>query len=72
MTKQMQEWRKRHPRARRTNPVAIEHSGGTVRRYGCLCGDTITMCAKWPMTKRVSEWIAQHNATCQPTPTAGA
>ena len=50
----------------RANPVAIEHNGGTARTYGCLCGGTVSMCAKWPMPKRVEKWIAQHNATCQP------
>ena len=66
MTTQMQEWRKLNPTARRANPVAIEHNGGTARTYGCLCGGTVSMCAKWPMPKRVREWITRHNATCQP------
>ena len=66
MTRQMIAWRVRNPRARRRNPVAIVHNGGTQRVYGCLCGEWVSMSARWPMTRRVAAWIADHNKRCQP------
>ena len=36
----------------------ISRNGGKVREYSSLVGEgAISMCAAWPMTKRVSEWI---------------
>lgn len=66
MTTAMAAWRRKHPKARRENPVAIERNGGTQRVYGCICGASISMCAKWPMTLRVARWITEHNRDCQP------
>lgn len=58
-------YRIRHPKARRTNLVGITHSGGSRRVYQCGgCGAWISMCARWPMTRRVAEFIAAHNHDC--------
>ena len=37
----------------------ISRNGGQVREYTSLVGGgSISMCAAWPMTRRVSDWIA--------------
>lgn len=66
MTTAMVAWRQKHPKARRENPVAIVHNGSRKRVYGCICGGSISMCAKWPITRQVSRFIAEHNQNCQP------
>jgi len=61
------EWRKiNRPALRRVTPVGITHNGGRQRIYGCICGASISMCAKWPMTKRVSDFVDAHNVSCVP------
>lgn len=66
MTEAMAEWRKKNPRARRVNPVAIELNTGCRRIYGCICGSSVSMSSKWPMTAAVKNFIAEHNRRCQP------
>lgn len=50
------------PALRRPLPVGIVHNGGIRRVYECaLCGAQVTMDARWPMTVRVSDFMAEHN-----------
>lgn len=58
---------KYYPRLRRTSPVGITHSGGTRRVYSCICGDSVSMCATWPVTRRVRDFIVAHNS-CRTLP----
>jgi hypothetical protein len=61
-------FRKTHyPRLRRTHPVGITHNGSIRRVYSCICGEEISMDARWPMTVRVCEFHASH-ADCRCLP----
>ena len=54
-----------YPHLRRTRMVGIIRNGGVKRVYECCeCGCTISMNAKWPVTKRVNEFVAEHESTC--------
>jgi len=65
-----EEFRRRYyPHLRRQGPVGIVRNGPSRRVYGCICGATISMCARWPVTKRVWDFIAAHK-DCRPLPEA--
>ncbi len=49
---------------RRTNPVAITHSGSLQRIYTCVCGASISMCNSYPVTRRVNDFCETHNMSC--------
>lgn len=57
-------YRDANPRARRTGPTAIEHSGGTQTIYGCVCGSRHTVATRnRGSTKHEREWQRAH-ANC--------
>lgn len=58
--------RKQYPHLRRRQPVAIGVNTSARRVYGCLCGATESCCNKYPPTKRVKAFVAEHNASCVP------
>ncbi|HBD19460.1 MAG TPA: hypothetical protein DC063_04800 [Arenimonas sp.] len=62
------EWRRANrPELRREHPVGITHNGSVRRVYGCVCGATVSMCNRWPVTKAVNDFWALHDATCDPS-----
>lgn len=51
-------YRLQHPRSRIEHPYRISRNGGTKRVYESLVNkSTISMCARYPMTKRVFQWM---------------
>lgn len=51
-------YRRANPASRTENTYKITRNGGTCREYTSLVtGETITMCAKYPITKRVLCWM---------------
>lgn len=53
------------PALRRYGVVGIIRNGSSQRVYECCqCGDTVSMCAKWPMPKSVGAWISRHQSVC--------
>ncbi len=50
------------PQLRRPAPVGIVRNGGVRRVYECACcGAQVSMDARWPITVRVSAFMAEHN-----------
>jgi hypothetical protein len=53
------------PTMRRKNAVGITRNGSAMREYTCAgCGQSISCCSQWPVTVRVHQFIAAHNADC--------
>jgi hypothetical protein len=53
-------YRKEHPRSRAIHPYRISRNGGKKRVYESLIdGSVISMCAEYPITKRVLNWMDQ-------------
>jgi hypothetical protein len=57
-------YREANPGSRVSNPYRIERNGSVKRVYRSLVdGSEISMCAKYPITKRVLDWMnAQEDA----------
>lgn len=57
-------YRKQHPRSRAIYTYVISHNGGKRRVYRSLVnGSTISMCADYPVTKRVLTWMENQDDT---------
>ena len=60
--------RRLYPHARRTAPVGIVRNGSEVRVVECIvCGQSASCCNRYPETKTVREFRAEHNAACGAT-----
>lgn len=61
------EWRRKaYPLMRRSQPVGITVSTGCRRVYECLCGASESCATRWPVTRRVKDFVARHNESCWP------